>query len=111
MRKILSLLALPALIGACSSDPDPEAVVHIDDPLYCYRSIGGVRCFETPYHRDERRMVSYYGPAPHYYARPLLPPPAQLYAPPTIEHFARDPEPVPEPGAPKAAPVPPVQRR
>ena len=56
-------------------------------------------------------MVSYYGPAPHYYARPLLPPPAQLYAPPTIEQFGRDPEPVPEPGAPKAAPVPPVQRR
>ena len=110
MRKILSLLALPALIAACSSEPEP-VVVHNDEPIYCYRSIGGVNCFETPYHRDERRMVHYYGPAPSYYDRPLPPPPAVLNAPPAVDTYARDPEPVPRPSSPKAAPVPQVIRR
>ena len=52
--------------------------------------------YKTPQHRDERRLVNYYGPHPSRYHRPEPPPPT-LSAPPAVDFYVRDPEPIPEP--------------
>ena len=79
------------------------------DPIYCYRSLAGVECFKTPEHRDERRLVSYSGPAPEMYPKPLPAPEPALKAPEMVPFYVKDPEPVPEADPPKrraAAPAP-----
>ncbi len=53
--------------------------------------------YRTPKHRDERRLVNYYGPHPSRYHRPEPPPPPTLSAPPAVDFYVRDPEPIPEP--------------
>ena len=45
-------------------------------PLNCYKSIGGVECFREPYHRDQRRLVNYFGPHPSRFEKPEPPEPA-----------------------------------
>ena len=81
------------------------------DPIYCYQSLAGVECFKTPVHRDERRLVSFNGPAPETYARPRPEPEPVLKAPEMVPFYVKDPEPVPEADPPKrragpAAPAP-----
>ena len=105
MRNTLFLTAVGVLVGACGYLSEYEKAVYDIEPVYCYQSIGqsvsGVECYKTPKHRDERRLVNYYGPHPSRYDRPEPPPPPTLSAPPSVDFFVRDPEPVPEPAPPR----------
>ncbi len=104
-RNTLVLTAVGALMGACGYVSAYEEAVYDLEPIYCYQSIGqsisGVECYKTPKHRDERRLVNYYGPHPSRYDRPEAPPPT-LSAPPSVDFYVRDPEPIPEPAPPRA---------
>lgn len=102
-------VAAALLMGACTSYVDAyEEAVHDWEPTYCYQSIGGVQCFAKPYHRDEKRLVNYFGPHPSRYDRPEPPPPPYLVAPPPVDFYVRDPEPVPRPEPPMAMREPPA---
>ena len=105
MRNTVVLTAVAALVGACGYVLAYEEAVYDFEPVYCYQSIGrsvsGVECYKTPKHRDERRLVNYYGPHPSRYDRPEPPPPPTLSAPPAVDFFVRDPEPIPEPAPPR----------
>lgn len=105
MRKYLVPMAVCLVLGACGYVSEYEKGVYDYEPVYCYQSLGGVQCFDTPNHRDERRMVNYYGPSPTRYDKPAPPPTPQFFAPPPIDFFVRDPEPVPEPVPLRMAPV------
>lgn len=94
-----ALLALAGLLGGCGDKP-PPMVAAPDDPVYCYRNLAEVNCYKVPYHRDERRLAGYQGPDPDGYPKPRPAPEPTLAAPPPIDFYVRDPEPVPT-----AAPV------
>lgn len=101
-RMWMSVLA-GALLGGCSYYPGYEQSVQDREPVYCYRSFADqmVLCYPTPNHRDERSLVNYFGPAPRRYERPPPPPPERLVAPPMIQHWVKDPEPVPRADPPR----------
>ena len=105
MRKLLVPLVVAASLGACGYVSSYEKGVYNYEPIYCYKSLGGVQCFDTPNHRDERRLINYYGPHPSRYERPPAPPPPNLVAPPPVDFYVRDPEPVPEPAPRKRRPA------
>ncbi len=106
IRNTVVVTAVAALVGACgyvpAYVPAYEEAVYDFEPVYCYHSLGqsvsGVECYKTPKHRDERRLVNYYGPHPSSYDRPEPPPPPTLSAPPAVDFYVRDPEPIPEDG-------------
>ncbi len=102
MRNTLFLTAVGVLVGACGNVSEYEKAVYDIEPVYCYqalgRSVSGIECYKTPNHRDERRLVNYYGPHPSRYDRPEPPPPPTLSAPPSVDFYVRDPEPIPEEG-------------
>lgn len=104
MKKILFVLTVLAAIAACqpiSEYPTPPgyaASVAWQDPVYCYRGFGDqttVTCYATPYHRDSRRFVNYYGAPPTQYEPPPPPPALKLVAPQPAAYWVKDPEPVP----------------
>ena len=106
MKRILTTLtaiAPAALLAACGYVSEYEKGVYDYDPVYCYQSLAGIQCFEKPNHRDEKRLVNYYGPAPSRFDRPEPPAPATLHAPPAIDFYVRDREPIPEPAPPREA--------
>jgi len=70
MLRTLTLIAATALMGACSYVDRYEAGVYHYEPTYCYQSIGAVRCYRTSNHRDEKRLVNYYGPHPTRFEKP-----------------------------------------
>ena len=107
MYRTLTLIAATALLGACGYVDRYEAGVYHYEPTYCYQSIGAVRCYRTPNHRDEKRLVNYYGPSPTRYEKPAPPPKRVLYAPPSVSFYVRDPEPVPQPVLPRSVAVAP----
>lgn len=102
MLKSIFPLGLAALLGACSYVDEYERHVHGWEPTYCYQSIGGVECFRTPYHRDERRLVNYFGPHPSRFDKPEPPEPAPHSPPGMVNYWVKDPEPIPRP-APQAS--------
>ncbi len=95
MNKLILIAGTALVLSACAQKTAYEAVVEDFEPRYCYRSIGGVTCYETPYHRDERRLVNYYGPAPVRYDKPEDAPVPARSAPEQIDYWVKDPEPVP----------------
>ena len=97
MHTKLLTLGLTALLGACGYVDAYEKAVSDWEPTYCYKSIGGVECFREPFHRDERRLVNYFGPHPSRYDKPEPPQLAPIAAPPRINYWVKDPEPVPRP--------------
>jgi len=103
--KTLVLLAVVPLVGACGVVPFYEETAYTPEPLYCYRSLGmstsSVDCYRTPDYRDERRLVNYVGPDPSRYERPAPALPPELSAPPPVDFYVRDPEPIPEPAPPR----------
>ncbi len=101
MRKMLAVLVPAVVLTACGYVSEYEKGVYDFEPIYCYRYLGGVQCHDTPNHRDERRLVNYYGPAPVRYDRPDPPPDPELYPPSPVNYFVKDPEPIPRP-APRA---------
>ena len=99
MRMKLLTLGLTAFLGACGYVNAYEEAVYDWEPIYCYKSIGGVECYREPFHRDERRLVNYFGPHPSNYDKPEPPEPAPIAAPPRINYWVKDPEPIPRPKA------------
>jgi hypothetical protein len=95
MKRVLAVLAFTVALGACAQKSVYEAAVQDREPVYCYKSLAGVVCHETPNFRDERRMVNYFGPAPKRYDRPAPPPEQKLFAPEPINYWVKDPEPLP----------------
>jgi hypothetical protein len=94
MQKRLWLAAIAGLVSGCVSyESAYERAVYDHEPVYCYQSLADVICGRQPSGRDERRLVSYYGPAPGKYEPPPLPRPAKAAAPPRIKAYYRDPEP------------------
>ncbi|MGF1639965.1 MAG: hypothetical protein ACFCUO_03360 [Rhodospirillales bacterium] len=87
-----------SMVAGCGGDRSRyEAGVSDYDPVYCYRTLGGVSCFDTPRHRDARRLVNYYGPAPGRFDRPPAPPAPRLDPPPAVNYAVMDAVPVPRP--------------
>ncbi len=101
MLKFYIVAVMAVFLTACGYVSDYEKGVYGYESLYCYQSIGAVQCFKAPRFRDQRRMVNYFGPSPARYDQPEPPAKARLDAPPTIDFYVRDPEPIPEPAAPK----------
>ncbi len=95
MRNTLVLTAVAALVGACGYLSAYEEAVYDIEPVYCYQSLGqsvsGVECYKTPKHRDERRLVNYYGPHPSRYDRPEPPPPRVRSKPEPAENLKAEP--------------------
>ncbi|NQV98699.1 MAG: hypothetical protein HQ483_03285 [Rhodospirillales bacterium] len=86
-------------LAACAQKSAYEAAVEDLEPRYCYQSLAGVTCYETPYHRDEKRLVNYFGPAPKRYDKPAVPPKPVYDAPEAVNYWVKDPEPIPTPAA------------
>ncbi|MBL6957826.1 MAG: hypothetical protein ISR52_02510 [Rhodospirillales bacterium] len=105
MQKALKPMAMLVLLGACGYVDKYEEAVYDMEPVYCYKSIGGVQCHDEPHFRDQRRMVNYFGPHPSRYDEPEAPPAPNLQAPPSIEYFVKDAEPIPQPKPPKLKPA------
>ncbi len=104
MKRILTTLTViapAALLAACGYVSEYEKGVYDYEPVYCYQSLAEIQCFEKPNHRDEKRLVNYYGPAPSRFDRPEPPAPATLHAPPAVDFYVRDREPIPEPAPPR----------
>ncbi len=102
MRRRPWILLLPLAVASCGYVDAYEEAVHDMEPAYCYQTIGGVTCFRTPYHRDGARLVNYFGPHPSRYDPPDPPELAPLRAPPEVNYWVKDAEPIPRP-APTAA--------
>ena len=97
MKRLSGLFAMVLVLGACAQKSAYEAAVEEMDPVYCYRSLGGVQCYDRPNFRDERRLVNYFGPAPKRHARPEPAPAQRLFAPAPITYWVKDPEPLAKP--------------
>ena len=95
MKRLLMVLIGVGLLGACTHKSAYEAAVENHEPVYCYKSLAGVACHEKPNFRDENRLVNYFGPAPKRYERPFLMSEQKLFAPASINYWAKDPEPLP----------------
>ena len=95
--RIASVGAVLVLFGGCGHVDPYEKSVHDMDPVYCYQSLAGIECFREPNHQDKRRLVNYYGPHPTRYDEPEKPEVPALQAPDAIDHWVKDPEPVPRP--------------
>ena len=97
-KKLLPVM-LAAFLAACGYVDTYEEGVYDYEPSYCYKTIGGVACYREPDHRDERRLVNYYGPHPSRYDVPEPQPAPNLKAPPSVDRFVRDPDVIPAPVA------------
>jgi len=95
MRALIVIVGITAVLSACTEKTAYEAAVEDLEPSYCYQSIGGVTCYANPYHRDARRLVNYYGPAPIRYGSPEPAVDPIRTAPAEIDFWVKDPEPVP----------------
>ena len=84
MLRILATFGLVSVLGACGYVSEYEKAVYDWEPTYCYKSIGKVVCYKEPYHRDEKRLVNYFGPDPSRYDKPEPPQLAPIAAPPMI---------------------------
>jgi hypothetical protein len=97
MLKSAKVIALLVALSGCGYVDAYEEAVYDREPLYCYQSLGTVQCFKEPQHHDERRLVNYFGPHPSRYDPPDPPDVPDLEAPEEIDHWVKDPEPVPKP--------------
>jgi hypothetical protein len=104
--RVAGVCLIAALAAACGYESAYEEAVSDYEPIYCYQHLGGISCYRTPLFRDQRRIVNYYGPAPSRYDPPKPPPAPRLAAPPPVDRFHRDPEPVPGADLPTAGSVP-----
>lgn len=97
IRRLAAVVAATAGLGACGHVDRYEAAVYDEDPNYCYRSLAGIECFSEPYHRADKRLVSYVGPHPSRYDAPEPPATPELKAPAPVNYWVKDPEPIPRP--------------
>jgi hypothetical protein len=117
MRATILTLGLSFLLASCgyaewreAQKQEEKARNYVPEPTYCYQSIGEAYCFTTPYHRDQRRIVSFFGPSPGNYPKPAPPPPAPHAPPAMTNYWVKDAEPVPLPAEPMQ-PAPPSVRK
>lgn len=97
MYKVLATVGTLTLLSACGYVDKYEETVYDMEPTYCYKSIGKVACYKEPYHRDEKRLVNYFGPHPSRFDKPE-PTGAAPHSPPEmINYWVKDPEPIPRP--------------
>ena len=95
MRKIIAAIAFSAVLTACGYVDKYEEGVADYEPTYCYAALGGgVECYREPVAGEDRRLVNYYGKHPSRYDAPPKPAPAQYQAPPMVNAWVKDPEPV-----------------
>lgn len=97
IQRISASLSLAALLGACGYVSEYEKAVYDWEPTYCYKSIGRVACYKEPYHRDEKRLVNYFGPDPSHYDKPDAPEATPFDPPEMVNYWVKDPEPIPRP--------------
>lgn len=92
-------MGLAAALGlsACGHVDQYEEAVYDLEPTYCYQSLGKVQCYNEPNHRDQFRLVNYYGPHPSRFDVPEPRPAPALQAPPAVNYWVKDPEPIPRP--------------
>ncbi|MBT3305979.1 MAG: hypothetical protein HN377_05790 [Alphaproteobacteria bacterium] len=90
-------IGISVLLGACSYVSEYEKAVYDLEPTYCYKSIGKVACYKEPFHRDEKRLVNYFGPHPSRYDKPDVPEATPIAAPEMVNYWVKDPEPIPRP--------------
>jgi len=85
-----------SLLAACGYVNKYEEAVYDMEPVYCYQSIGKATCYDKPSAVDGRRLVNYFGPHPSRYdlEKPEPFDASDLDAPPEIDTWAKDPEPV-----------------
>ena len=107
MRATILTLGLAFLLASCgyaewreAQKAEEKARGYVPEPTYCYQTIGEVACFVTPYRRDDRRIVNYFGPSPSIYPKPAPPPPPVFSAPAMTNYWVKDAEPVPLPAQP-----------
>lgn len=82
-------------LSACAHKSAYEAAIEDEEPLYCYKSLAGLTCYEKPNHRDEKRLVNYYVPAPMPFEKPEAAPLPKRIAPDMVNYWIKDPELVP----------------
>jgi len=87
---------LLSLLAACGYVNKYEEAVYDMEPVYCYQSIGKATCYDKPSAVDGRRLVNYFGPHPSRYnvEQPEPFDASDLEAPPEIDVWVKDPEPV-----------------
>ena len=95
--RVASFGAVLVFLGGCGYVDPYEKSVHDLDPVYCYQSLAGIECHKKPSHQDKRRLVNYYGPNPTRYDAPDKPDEPAPQTPDAIDHWMKDPEPVPRP--------------
>ena len=99
MLRILATFGLVSVLGACGYVSEYEKAVYDWEPTYCFKSIGKVVCYKEPYHRDEKRLVNYFGPDPSRYDKPEPPERAPHAPPQMVNYWVKDAVPVPRPAA------------
>jgi len=97
MYKTIAMVGVGVLVGACGYVSEYEKAVYGMEPTYCYKSIGKVACYKEPFHRDEKRLVNYFGPDPSRYDKPDLVEPTPIQAPKMVNYWVKDAEPIPRP--------------
>ncbi len=97
MYKRIATIGLGFLLSACGYVSEYEKAVYDWEPTYCYKSIGRVACYKEPYHRDEKRLVNYFGPDPSHYDKPDAPEAMPFDPPEMVNYWVKDPEPIPRP--------------
>jgi hypothetical protein len=95
MKKIIAVIAFSAVLTACGYVDKYEEGVADYEPTYCYAALGGgVECYRQPVAGEDRRLVNYYGKHPSRYDAPEKPAAAEYQAPPMVNTWVKDPEPV-----------------
>ena len=54
-------------------------------------------CYKEPFHRDEKRLVNYFGPDPSRYDKPDAPEQAPHAPPEMVNYWVKNAEPIPRP--------------
>ena len=98
MHKALKTTGLVLFLSGCGYVDSYEKAVYEQEPVYCYKSLAAVQCFNEPQHTDKQRLVNYYGPHPSRSDEPDTAEVPELQ-PPTnsVAKWVKDPEPVPLP--------------
>ncbi|MAN79418.1 MAG: hypothetical protein CMM77_09640 [Rhodospirillaceae bacterium] len=95
MRKIIAAIAFSVVLTACGYADKYEEGVAGYEPTYCYAALGGgVECYRAPVAGEDRRLVNYYGKHPSRFDAPPEPAPIEYQAPPMVNTWVKDPEPV-----------------
>jgi hypothetical protein len=91
----IALLAVGLTATACQPDRAYDKGVSEFEPVYCYQTLGTPDCYAEPIAQFRPSLINFYGPAPQKYDPPEPLEMQEPQAPPKIERYVRDAEPVP----------------